>query len=160
LSGATQATLQGLVLLILAPFVGVELNALGVVELIGLIFCVAFALSAVGVVVAARMRSMMGFQFVLNFLVQPAFFLSGALFPVTGLPAWMTALTRIDPLAYGVDPIRRVVLSMSGVPSPVLDKLSMTLGDQVVSVGLEVAILIAFGLALMAVAVVFFRQQD
>jgi ABC-2 type transport system permease protein len=160
LSGATQATVQGLVLLVLAPFVGVRMTALEVVELVGLIFCMAFALSGIGVVIAARMRSMMGFQFVLNFLVQPAFFLSGALFPVTGLPGWMTALTRVDPLAYGVDPIRRVVLGTSGVPAPVLDRLSLTIGGQVMPILAEVGVLVAFGLVLMAIAVVFFRQQD
>lgn len=160
LGGATQACIQGAVLLVLAPFVGVKLNPLAVVQLIVLIFCLAFALSAVGVAVAARMRSMMGFQFVLNFLVQPAFFLSGALFPVTGLPAWMTALTRLDPLSYGVDPIRRVVLDASGVPGPVLDQLSMTLGGRVVPIVLEVAILLGFGLVLLAMAVFNFRRQD
>ncbi len=160
LGGATQASLQGLVLLVLAPFVGIELNPLMVLELIGLIFCLSLALSAVGVTLAARMRSMMGFQFVLNFLVQPAFFLSGALFPVTGLPAWMTALTRVDPLSYGVDPIRRVVLEGSGVPAPVVDQLSMTLAGQVVPIWLEVAIMLVFGLVLMSIAVVNFRHQD
>ena len=160
LGGATQATFQGVILLILSPFVGVHLNALAVVELIGLVFCVAFALSAVGVAIASRMRSMMGFQFVLNFLVQPCFFLSGALFPVTGLPGWMTALTRIDPLAYGVDPIRRVVLGTSGVPSGVLDKLALTLGSQPVSIGLEVAVMLAFGLVVTSVAVFNFRRQE
>jgi ABC-2 type transport system permease protein len=160
LGGATQATLQGLVLLLLAPFVGVRTTPLEVLELIGLIFCMSFALAGVGVAIAARMRSMMGFQFVLNFLVQPAFFLSGALFPVTGLPVWMTALTRVDPLAYGVDPLRRVVLSASGVPAPVVDKLALTLGGQVAPIMAEVAILVGFGLALMAIAVAFFRQRD
>ncbi len=160
LGGATQASLQGLILLVLAPFVGVRLTPLAVLELIGLIFCVAFALSAVGVAVAARMKSMMGFQFVLNFLVQPAFFLSGALFPVTGLPGWMTALTRVDPLSYGVDPIRRVVLEQSGVPAPVLDRLSMTLGGQAVPIWFEVAVLLGFGVLLMAIAVFNFRRQD
>jgi ABC-2 type transport system permease protein len=160
LGGATQAFLQGMVLLVLAPFVGVKLTPLAVLELVVLIFCLAFALSAVGVAIASRMRSMMGFQFVLNFLVQPAFFLSGALFPLAGLPAWMTALTRVDPLSYGVDPIRRVVLGSSGVPGPALDRLSMTLGGQVVPVALEVAILLAFGVVLLLVALVNFRHQD
>jgi ABC-2 type transport system permease protein len=160
LGGATQASIQGLILLVLAPFVGVKLTPLSVLALIGLIFCLSFALSGVGVALAARMKSMMGFQFVLNFLVQPAFFLSGALFPVTGLPAWMTALTRVDPLSYGVDPIRRVVLGTSGVPSPVLDNLAMTLGGRVVPIWLEVAIMLGFGLVLMAIAVVNFRHQD
>lgn len=160
LGGASQASFQGLVLLLLAPFVGVKLTPLAVLELVGLIFCMSFALAGIGVALAARMRSMMGFQFVLNFLVQPAFFLSGALFPVTGLPVWMTALTRVDPLSYGVDPIRRVVLSASGVPDPVLDQLSMSLGGHVVPVLAEVGILLAFGLVLMVIAVVNFRHQD
>jgi ABC-2 type transport system permease protein len=160
LGGATQASFQGLILLVLAPFVGVKLTPLAVLELIGLIFCMSFALAGVGVAIAARMKSMMGFQFVLNFLVQPAFFLSGALFPVTGLPAWMTALTRVDPLSYGVDPIRRVVLETSGVPPPVVDNLAMTLGGKVVPIWLEVAIMLAVGLVLMAIAVVNFRHQD
>ena len=103
---------------------------------------------------------MMGFQFVLNFLVQPAFFLSGALFPVTGLPAWMTVLTRVNPLSYGVDAIRRVVLGASGVPAPVLDRLSMTIGGQVVPIWVEVAILVAFGMVLLVVALLNFRHQD
>jgi ABC-2 type transport system permease protein len=160
LGGATQASFQGLILLVLAPFVGVRLTPLAVVELVGLIFCLSLSLSAVGVALAARMRSMMGFQFVLNFLVQPAFFLSGALFPVTGLPGWMTALTRVDPLSYGVDPIRRVILGSTGVPTPVLDKLSMTLGDRVMPMWLEVGIMLGFGLVLMGIAVVNFRHQD
>lgn len=160
LGGATQASLQGLILLVLAPFVGVKLTPPAVLGLVGLIFCLSFALAGVGVALAARMKSMMGFQFVLNFLVQPAFFLSGALFPVTGLPAWMTALTRVDPLSYGVDPIRRVVLETSGVPPPVVDNLSMTLGGQVVPIWLEVGIMLGVGLVLMAIAVVNFRARD
>ncbi|HLH70769.1 MAG TPA: ABC transporter permease, partial [Candidatus Dormibacteraeota bacterium] len=84
LGGATQATVQGLILLVLAPLVGVRLTPLAVLEVIGLVFCLSFALTSVGVAVAARMESMMGFQFVVNFMVQPAFFLSGAMFPLTG----------------------------------------------------------------------------
>lgn len=160
LGGATQATLQGVILLVLAPFVGVQLTPLAVVELVVLIFCLSFALSAIGVAVAARMHSMQGFQFVINFLVQPAFFLSGALFPVTGLPGWMTFLTRVDPLAYGVDPIRRVVLNASGVPGPVLDRLALTLFDRVLPVPVEVAILLGFGLVALAIAALQFRRVE
>jgi ABC-2 type transport system permease protein len=160
LGGATQAMFQGVILLLLAPIFGVRMSPLAVVEVLGLIFCVAFALSGVGVAIASRMRSMMGFQFVLNFLVQPAFLLSGAMFPVTGLPGWMTALTRLDPLTYGVDAVRRIVLDAAGVPAPVLDKLALTLGNQVVGIALEALIVLAFGLLMMAIAVVNFRRQE
>ncbi|HKX06787.1 MAG TPA: ABC transporter permease, partial [Stellaceae bacterium] len=106
LGGSTQAMVQGMILLLLAPIAGVTLTPLAVLELIPLIFALAFALTTLGVVLAAGMKSMQGFQAVLNFLMMPIFFLSGALFPLTNLPWWMTALTRIDPAAYGIDPIR------------------------------------------------------
>ena len=160
LGGATQATIQGVVLLVLAPFVGVRLTPLTVLELIGLLACLSFALTALGVAVAARMRSMQGFQMVINFLVQPMFFLSGALFPLVGLPGWLSVLTRLDPAAYGVDPVRRVVLESSGVPQAVIDRLSLTLFGQQVPILADVAILLAFGFVMLGVAVLFFRQQD
>ncbi|HZV52315.1 MAG TPA: ABC transporter permease [Candidatus Dormibacteraeota bacterium] len=159
LGGATQATVQGLVLLVLAPLVGVRLTPLAVLELIGLIFCLSFALTSVGVAVAARMESMMGFQFVVNFMVQPAFFLSGAMFPLTGLPGWMAVLTRLDPLAYGVDPIRRVALGAGGLPGPLLDRLSLTIAGEPVAIWVEVVVLVAFGLAALSAAIWSFRRR-
>lgn len=160
LGGATQATFQGLVLLPLAPLAGVRLSPSAVLELVPLVFCLAFALSALGVAVASRMRTMQGFQVVVNFLVQPAFFLSGALFPIVGLPGWLMVLTRLDPAAYGVDPIRRVVLTASGAPPGLLDRMALTLFDRRLDVPTEAALLVAFGLLLTAVAVVNFRARD
>ena len=160
LGGATQALFQGLILLLLAPLVGVALTPLSILELAALIFCLAFALTALGVAVASRMRSTQGFQFVMNFLVQPAFFLSGALFPIVGLPGWMTVLTRFDPAAYGVDPIRRIVLADSGVPPAVLDRFALTLFDRRLPIPLEVAVLLLFGAVMMGVAVLNFRRRE
>jgi ABC-2 type transport system permease protein len=160
LGGATQAMVQGLIILVLAPFVGIKLTLVSVVLLIPLTFALAFALSAMGVAVASGMRSMQGFQVVINFLVQPLFFLSGALFPLAGLPSWMTVLTRLDPLAYGVDPIRRVVLEESGVPAVVLDRLSLTVFDRVLSSGVEVGILLGFGLVMLSFAIIKFQARD
>jgi ABC-2 type transport system permease protein len=97
LGGSTQAMVQGLILLVLAPFIGVTLTPLAVLELIPLIFVLAFALTALGVALATGMKSMQGFQAVMNFLMMPIFFLSGALFPLNNLPGWMTVLTRLDP---------------------------------------------------------------
>ena len=109
LGGATQAMVQGLILLILAPVIGVKLTLGSVLALIPLVFVLAFALSSMGVAIASRMKSMQGFQVVVNFLMMPMFFLSGALFPLTGLPGWMTVLTRLDPASYGIDPLRREI---------------------------------------------------
>ena len=160
LGGATQAMLQGLLLLVLAPLVGVTLTWQGVLELIPLIFVYAFALSALGVAVGARMRSMQGFQVVMNFLMMPIFFLAGALFPLRGLPVWMTVLTRLDPASYGIDPLRRTVLGAAGVPSRVLDSLGLTLFGQTLAIWMEEALLIGFGLVMLSFAIRSFQHRD
>jgi ABC-2 type transport system permease protein len=160
LGSATQAMIQGLILLVLAPFVGVKLSPLLIAELIPLVFILAFGLSALGVAIASGLSSMQGFQMVINFLMMPIFFLSGALFPLQRLPSWMTVLTRLDPAAYGVDPIRRAVLSSSGLPSQALDRFSLTILGNVLSLPLEDLILLAFGVVLMSVSIRNFQVRD
>jgi ABC-2 type transport system permease protein len=160
LGGTTQAMIQGLILLILAPFVGVKLSLLTVLTMIPLAAVLAFGLSSFGVALASTMKSMQGFQVVMNFLMMPMFFLSGALFPLSGLPGWMTVLTRIDPASYGIDPLRRVVLSESGLPSAVIDRLGLTINGQVLPIPLEVGIMLAFGVVMLAIAVVSFKRRD
>src|SRR5205807_3627552 len=152
LGGATQALIQGVILLIFAPVVGVKLTVVSVLELIPLIFVLAFALSALGVAIGARMRSLQGFQMVSQFLMMPIFFLAGALFPLSGLPAWMTVLTRLDPASYGVDPLRRTVLAAAGVPAQQVDRLGLTLFNHTLAVWTEEAILVGFGLVALAAA--------
>lgn len=160
LGGATQALIQGLILLILSPIVGVKLTVTSVLLVIVFAFLLAFALSSLGVVLASRMRSMQGFQVVMNFLMMPIFFLSGSLFPLQGLPDWMTVLTRIDPATYGMDPLRRVMLEGAGLPSALLDRLSLTIGDYVLPLWLEALVLLAFGLVMLAVAIRNFQVRD
>ena len=106
------------------------------------------------------MKSLQGFQVVMNFLMMPMFFLSGALFPLTGLPGWMTVLTRLDPASYGIDPLRRVVLSNSGLSGAVVDRLGLTINGQVLPIPLEAGIVIAFGAVMLGIAVVMFQRRD
>jgi ABC-2 type transport system permease protein len=160
LGGATQAMIQGLILLVLAPVVGVKLTVVSVLLVIGLSFLLAFSLSAVGVLIASRMKSMQGFQVVMNFLMMPIFFLSGSLFPLNGLPDWMSLLTRLDPATYGMDPLRRVMLEGAGLPAAALDQLSLTIGDWIVPIWVEALILLAFGLVALGFAIAAFRVRD
>jgi ABC-2 type transport system permease protein len=88
LGSTTQAMIQGLILLVLAPFVGVKLSFVTIAEVIPLAALLAFGLSSFGVALASMMKSLQGFQVVMNFLMMPMFFLSGALFPLTNLPGW------------------------------------------------------------------------
>ena len=96
----------------------------------------------------------------MNFLMMPMFFLSGALFPLQGLPDWMTWLTRIDPASYGIDPLRRVVLSDSGLSKSAIDGFALTIAGQVLPIPLEVGVMLAFGLVLLGIAVVMFQRRD
>jgi ABC-2 type transport system permease protein len=160
LGSTTQAMIQGLILLVLAPFVGVKLSFLTVAALIPLAAVLAFGLSAFGVALASMMKSLQGFQVVLNFLMMPMFFLSGALFPLNNLPGWMAVLTRLDPASYGIDPLRRVVLVQSGVPSAVVDRLGLSINGYVLPIPLEAGIMLGFGAVLLGVAVVMFQRRD
>ena len=161
LGGATQAMIQGLVMLVLAPVAGVGLSPLTVLELLPLFFIMAFALTAMGVAIAARMRSMQGFQVVMNFLLMPMFFLSGSLFPLANLPGWMTALTRLDPVAYGIAPVRIVALQGAGVSSAVTERLaSITLFGWTVPLLGDAALLLGFGGAMLALAIWGFQIRD
>ncbi len=160
LGSTTQAMIQGLIILILAPFVGVHLSLVTVLEIVPLAAVLAFGLSSLGVAIASMMRSLQGFQVVMNFLMMPMFFLSGALFPLTNLPGWMTVLTRLNPASYGIDPLRRVVLSDSGLPNALIDRLGLTIGGQLLAIPLEVSIMFAFGLVMLGIAVMSFQRRD
>ncbi len=114
IGGSTTALIQGAIFLALAftPWVyGFSLSTLWkVLAVLPLIVLMAMSLTSLGVAVAARMTSLEGFPIVMNFLLMPLFFLSGAFFPLQGLPKWMDFLTKIDPLTYGVDALRGIML--------------------------------------------------
>jgi ABC-2 type transport system permease protein len=161
LGGATQSMIQGMVMLAFAPVAGVHLSLVSVLEAIPLLFILAFSLSALGVALAARMRSMQGFQMVMNLLLMPMFFLSGALFPLNGLPGWMTVLTRLDPVAYGIAPVRHVLLAGAGVPQGMLDQVAaVSIAGHTVPVLAEAALLLGFGAVMLGLGVYGFRRRD
>uniref|UniRef100_A0A7C1JN81 Transport permease protein n=1 Tax=Thermomicrobium roseum TaxID=500 RepID=A0A7C1JN81_THERO len=160
LGGSTTSMLQGLLLLLLAPLIGVRLQLGTILLLIPLLFLLAFSLSSIGLVIAARMRSTEGFGLVMNFLVTPLLFLSGALYPLNNLPTWLTVLTRIDPVTYGIDAIRRVVLSSAGVPQPVIDQLGVTLFGHPLHPLLDAAIVLILGIFLIVLAARQFARPD
>ena len=160
LGGATQAMVQGVLLLVFAPVVGVKLSLAGVLELVPLLFVLAFALTSLGVALASRMQSMQAFQTVMTFLVLPMFFLSGALYPLRDLPAWMIVLTRLDPVAYGMAPIRDAVLDGAGVPAAVLDRFTgITIGNYTMPTTLDVAVVLAFGAVFLGLAMRVLRRR-
>jgi ABC-2 type transport system permease protein len=105
--GATTAVLQGFIILVLSLFIGLQVSGL-TGFMIALLFMalVAVSFTAFGIAIASRMEDMTGFQLIMNFVVFPIFGLSGAMFPISSLPAWILPLTLLDPMTYGVEGIR------------------------------------------------------
>jgi ABC-2 type transport system permease protein len=114
LGGATTAVMQGLVVAIVCMLVGFRPE--GVSGLAGgLVFMVLIAVmfTALGTAIASVLSDFQGFQMVMNFMVMPMFFLSGALFPLAGLPRALDIVARVDPLSYGVDGLRSSLTGLS-----------------------------------------------
>lgn len=111
LGGATVAALQGCIVLAMTFLIGFRpVSWLAIIPTVGVMLLIGLLFSALGLAVGSRMRDMQGFQLVMNFLVQPLFFLSGALFPLTNAPALLTFIAHLDPLAYGVDAMRALLI--------------------------------------------------
>src|SRR5579875_424332 len=162
LGGATIATLQGAVFLALAGFAHVPYDPLLLLALVGELLLLAFTLTAFGVMMAARITQFQAFMALTQMLVMPLFFLSGALYPLNGLPAWLTVLTRIDPLTYIVDPMRRAVFSHLTISPQALHILAPGVSwfGWVVPTGLCLAIVAAMGIATAAIAIVEFNKTE
>jgi ABC-2 type transport system permease protein len=159
--GATVAVLQAVIILVLSPLVGIPFSAPLLLILLGEMVIMAVALTAVGMVIAARMQQVESFQVVMQFVVLPMFFLSGALFPLTGLPSWLNVLTRLDPLTYAVDPMRRAVFAHT-TSAAHFAKLSPGLSwfGWRLPVGLELAVVIFIGVAALGVAIIQLSRPD
>ncbi len=107
---ATIASGQASVLLLLAPLLGVHFGLGALINLIAFMMLLAFTVAGLGLVIASRMKSMESFGIVMQVIVFPMFFLSGAFFPLTNVPVWMKVASRLDPLTYGVDAFRQILL--------------------------------------------------
>ncbi len=114
LGGSTVAVIQGLLVMIICLLAGFRPVHFATVPLaIGFMILIAFLFAAVGMAIGSGLQDMQGFQLIMNFFVMPLYFLSGALFPLTGLPVVLSYITMADPLAYGIDGMRSVLLGAS-----------------------------------------------
>ena len=117
LGGATVAATQGTLVLFIAIFAGFRPTSwLGIVPALFVMLLIALLFSAIGITVASKLKDMQGFQLIMNFLVMPLFFLSGALFPLGGVPAALLFVARLDPLSYGVDALRYFLIGTHTFP--------------------------------------------
>ena len=108
LGGATLAFIQGLLFVLVAPFIGIPMDLQKLVLLAGVLFMTAFSLTALGFALAWRMDSTQGFHAVMNLLLFPMWLLSGAVFPPSGASTWVEWIMKINPLAYQVAAVRHI----------------------------------------------------
>ena len=162
LGGATVATFQGIIFLALAGVAHVPYDPVLLLTLVGELLLLSFTLTAFGVMMAARIKQIQAFMALTQLFVLPLFFLSGALYPLNGLPAWLTVLTRIDPLTYIVDPMRHAVFGHLSVSPLAVQALSpgITWFGWVVPVGLSLAMVTVMGLVMLAIAIAEFRKTE
>src|SRR5580700_2600493 len=162
LGGATIATFQGIIFLALAGFAGVPYNPLLIITLIGELLLLSFTLTAFGVMMAARIKQFQAFMALTQMLVMPLFFLSGALYPLSGLPAWLSVLTRIDPLTYIVGPMRHAVFSHLSMPAAFEQRFSpaITWAGWEVPLGLSLGMVAVMGVGMTAIAIAEFSKTE
>ncbi|MBI2848583.1 MAG: ABC transporter permease [Chloroflexi bacterium] len=159
LGGSTIGMLQGVLVLALAPLIGIMPSWQTVVQMLPVMFLTAFSLTSMGILLATKLKSFEGFPMIMNFLVMPMFFLSGALFPLENVPTWMGSFIRINPLTYGVDPLRQIILSGAN-PHSVSSPAGLSVLGHIMTVGDEVIVLVLFSALMMVLAARSFSRQE
>jgi ABC-2 type transport system permease protein len=162
LGGTTTATIQSVVLLALAGLAGIPYDPVLLLGLLGLQILIAFAVTSLGVMVATTITRAPTFNSVMQALLFPLIFLSGAMYPVSELPSWLRVLNRLDPLTYAVDPVRRLVFERLDISAAARDRLApgVTWGGWTVPPLVEVGVVLALGLAMLAIAIVTFTRTE
>ena len=116
LGGCTDSMIQAFIMLLISFALGVYLSPSAILLAILLLFLLALSLVSTGLIIGSLMESPEGFNMIVSFLVFPLFLFSGALFPLENLPLWLRAMTYIDPVTYGVDGLRTVIIGVSQFP--------------------------------------------
>lgn len=154
LGGAAVAIMQGIIMLVLAPVLGVSLSFLMVIKLIPVLLIISVSLSGLGILVASRMRSQQGFQIIVQIIIMPLIFLSGVFFPVNNVPGWLEVVSKLNPLTYGVDAIRQLFLG-EGTTA-----IGVTILGHTMTVLQDVLLVAVLGIVLLSFAVWSFSKQE
>lgn len=146
------AVMQGVIMLMIAPLVGVSLNWGIVLSLIPLLLILSGCLSGLGLLIGARMRSQQGFQLIMQLVIFPMMFLSGIFFPLTGMATWLEILSKINPVTYGIDAIRQVFLGS--------DVAGVIIFGHTMSIVESALLVMGVGFLLLTAAILVFNKQE
>lgn len=142
LGGASSSTIQALIILVFAPFAHVALTPLNVLATFAATFVTALAISSMGVVIAMWITDFENFGTIQNFITLPLYMFSGAIFPTKSVPAWLSVVLRLNPLTYGVNAIRGVLL-----------------GYNIAEVPLNLLVLLLFTIVMVIIAVFMAKRE-
>jgi ABC-2 type transport system permease protein len=149
ISGTLISVAQAVIIMILIPFLGIRISFLQFSEVVVVSVLVSFCITSLGILIAARLTSFDGFNIIMNFLVMPMLFLSGAMYPVTAMPIALRQLTLINPLTYGIDAFKHVLLR-NGTPP---------LGPEF-PLELDLTVVAAISLIMLTLAALSFRRKE
>ncbi|MGD9116485.1 MAG: ABC transporter permease [Dehalococcoidia bacterium] len=146
------AIMQAVLMLVLAPIVGVSLSWGIVLGLIPLILILSFSMSGLGLLIGARMRSQQGFQLTMQLVIFPMMFLSGIFYPVTNVAVWLEVLSKINPVTYAIDAIRQVFLGtqVAGV----------TIFGHTMAIWESALLVAAIGIVMLVAAIFAFNRAE
>ena len=162
LGGAIVASGQGVIVLLLGLLVDVPLGPVLVLTLLGEIFLLSFTLTAFGLAIVARITQVQAVMGIMQMLLLPLSFLSGALYPLSGLPTWLGVLVRLNPLTYAVHPVRTAVFAHLTVSDEVRARLNppLTWFGWAVPTGVQLLLVAALGALLLGIAVRQFQKVE
>lgn len=143
LGGATIALFQAFIVLLLAIIFGFRPNLLAIPLAFLFMFLVGFLFAALGIVIASNLQDMQGFPIIMNFIIMPIFFISGALFPISSMPKTLAAIAKLNPLSYGVEGIRAILT-----------------GTAHISLLTDLAVIIIASLIMLAIGTYFFSKIE
>ncbi len=149
ISGTLISVAQAIIILVLIPFLGIHITIMQFIEVVAVALLVSLCVTSLGILIAARLTSFDGFNIIMNFLVMPMLFLSGAMYPVTSMPQVLRQFTLINPLTYGVDAFKHVLLE-NGTPP---------LGPEF-SLSLDLFIVSAIAVVMLTLAALSFRKKE
>ena len=149
ISGTLISVAQAVIILLLIPFLGISITFTQFLEIVGASVLVSFCITSLGILIAARLTSFDGFNIIMNFLVMPMLFLSGAMYPVTSMPPALRQLTLLNPLTYGIDTFKHILLR-DGTPP---------LGPEF-PLSLDLLIVTGVSVVMLTLAALSFRKKE
>lgn len=160
LGTATTAIIQGSVILLVSLLFGMRYSATMILGLYAGMIAIALAVAAIGLFIASKIKSAMGFQMFVQMLMMPMMFLSGAFVPIDNLPTWLRPVVYVNPVTYAVSAFRNISVDTTGIPDAVLERMGLILkyGDFTVTPIVSIAVLLIIGAIFLVLAVHAFKS--